>query len=187
MERKDIYEHLAHIYLDTPARKKVIPQPKVNSNKPLLIINIVGISLIVLLIFLNLYKKNQNLITNTTLLQPDLVKLSFDFEPAKKQSYAINLNKMDLSTSKSLGFALKKSDPKNSISLKVEFANSFREKSEIYIRDIQPRWKTYTIGLSEFKNISDWSDMRELAFIIEEWNSTEKGGALYLENVSLVK
>jgi len=187
MERKDIYEHLAHIYLDTPARKKVIPQPKVSPNKLLLIINIAGISLVIALISINLYKKNQNLITNTTLLQQDLVKLSFDFEPAKKQSYSINLNKMDLSASKSLGFALKKSDPKNSVSLKIEFTNSFREKSEIYIRDIQTKWKTYAISLFEFKNISDWSNMRELAFIIEEWNSTEKGGALYLDNVSLMK
>ncbi len=187
MERKDIYEHLAHIYLDTPARKKIILQPKLNSNKPLLIINIVGISLIAILTTFILYKKNQNLITSATFLQPEMIKLNFDFDPAKKQSYSINLKKMDLSASKSLGFSLKKSDPKNSIALKIEFTNSFRERSEIYITDVSAQWKTYTIPLSKFKNISDWSDMQDLSFIVEEWNSKEKGGALYLDNVNLIK
>ena len=47
------------------------------------------------------------------------------------------------------------------ISLRVEFTNAFRERSEVYLRNIPHKWQTYKINLTDFKEIMDWSGMSD--------------------------
>ena len=69
--------------------------------------------------------------------------------------------------------------------MRVEFNSKYKEKSEIYIKDVPHTWKDFKINLSEFKNISDWSAISDLSFIIEEWNTSGKKGIVYVDNVRL--
>jgi hypothetical protein len=186
MKKKDIYEHLANIYLDASAKKK----RKVY--KPSQIIQrILLISIIILgftLLFFTYANRNRNLDSDIALvLCFDPVKINFNFDPAKKEIYSINLNKMNLSKFKTLAFSLKKGDYRDGLSLRVEFTNTFQEKSELYIKHIPHKWQDYKINLSEFKNISMWSKMLNLSFIIEEWNTKEKRGVVYLDNVRFLR
>jgi len=64
---------------------------------------------------------------------------------------------------------------------------TFKEKSEVYFKDIPHRWHEYRINLCEFKNVSDWSEMTNLLFTIEEWNVKEKRGVVFIDNVRLLK
>ena len=86
-----------------------------------------------------------------------------------------------------MAFSAKKVNYEDSISLRVEFVSAFKEKSEIYFKNISHKWQEYKIDLAQFKNISDWSDMSDLAFIIEEWNAREKKGVVYVDNVRFIK
>jgi hypothetical protein len=187
MDRKDIYEHLAKIYLDASnkKKKKIRAHPKTFQN-----LFLIGISLIIILgltLFVN-SRKNKFFSSEIALvLLSDAAKINFHFDPAKKESYSFDLKKLDLSRFKALAFSVKKANYQDSISLRVEFISNFKEKSEAYFKDIPHKWRDYKINLSQFKNISDWSQASGLSFIVEEWNVREKKGVVYLDNVRLLR
>ncbi|MDD5596165.1 MAG: hypothetical protein PHY94_08005 [Candidatus Omnitrophica bacterium] len=186
MDKKDIYEHLAKIYLDASQKKKK------KSKKHPAIKNFLVIVLSFLLGFLVFsfvsLKKNQPAKAQfALLLQHGAAKINFNFDPASKEIYSIDLNNLNVARFKALGFSVKKTNFRDTISLRVEFTNAFREKSEIYVKNIPYKWGDYTIPLSEFKNITDWTDMSSIAFIVEEWNTKESNGVVYIDNVGLLK
>lgn len=188
MDKKEIYEHLAKIYLDSSAKKtkKLIPPQRY---KNLLLISV---SLAVILAFTAALRhfspSHKNAQSELALLLlVEAAKINFTFDPAKKETYTINLNKLNLSKFKTLGFALKKTDYHDNISVRVEFTNAFQEKSALYVKNIPLRWQDYKIPLADFKDIGDWSEMAKLAFIVEEWNAQAKHGIMYIDNIKLLR
>lgn len=188
MDKKDIYEHLAKIYLDASSKRK-----KKSRDYPKLFKNlffassavIVGLGIFIFGFFLNKAPSNDSEIA--LVIQHDPVKINFNFNPAKKEIFSISLNNLDAIRFKTLAFQVKKINYYNNISLRVEFINAFKEKSEVYIKNIGYRWNEYRIDLADFKNISDWTRMTNLAFIVEEWNTKEKDGIVYLDNIRLLR
>ena len=185
MVKKDIYEHLADIYLDASSakkRKKAKKYPR--KFKPLFFISILAILLLAVSLFASLKGKNTFLNSEIALIvSPEAVKINFHFDPARKETYSLDLNKLNLQRFRTLAFSARRSDLKDNIALRIEFTNAFKERAEVYLKDIPHRWQDYKISFSEFKNISDWSNMIGLAFIMEEWNVKEKRGVVYLDNV----
>lgn len=187
MDKKDIYEHLAKIYLDASSSKEKKSQARRRFfKKPFFIIGFFIFGFIV--VFSIALNRNKTLNSELTLLlQPDAIKINFHFDPAKKEIYSLDLNTLDLCRFKSLGFSAKKTKSTDVISLRVEFVSSFKEKSEVYFKDIPSKWQDYKIELSKFKDISDWSNMTRLSFVVEEWNVKEKKGIVYIDNVRLLR
>ncbi len=188
MDKKDIYEHLARIYLDASSKKSSKQKSFSLQTKRIIIVVtlfVVGLGIAGVLKF-NKHNKPFNAQTALVLLN-DTAKINFHFDPARKEIYALALNKLNMSSYKALEFSLKKTNYFDTISLRVEFSNAFKEKSEIYLKDVPYKWQVYTINLSEFGKISDWTEMTDLSFIVEEWNAREKKGIVYLDNVRLVK
>ena len=187
MDKKDIYEHLAKIYLDASSKKK--KESKVSS--PLVRNILLGAIVFIFALGSTLYfvlPKGTSLNKEVELiLTPEALKINFNFDPAKKEIFTLDLNKLDLTRYKSVGFAVKKASFQDSITLRVEFTNNYREKSEIYIRDIPHKWGNYKLDLEQFKGISDWSQMSSISFGVEEWNAKEKKGVVYIDNVRLLK
>lgn len=187
MDKKDIYEHLAKIYLDASSKKKkrIKTYPKIIKN--ILLVSAVFIFGLSFTAVSN-FRKNESFKSELALvLLADAAKINFHFDPAKKEIYSLDLKKLNLMRYKALGFSAKKASHQNKISLRVEFTSSFKEKSEIYFRDIPAKWQDYKINLSDFKNISDWSEMSKLLFMVEEWNVQDKKGVVYIDNVRLLK
>jgi len=189
MDKKDIYEHLANIYLDASLKKKK------KSKKDFKFRNLLIGNLVVLVLvfssfsFFDVYKKSKLKAASQVALviYPDIAKINFNFDPAKKEIYSLNLKNLDLGRYKALAFSVKKINYKNNISLRVEFGNSFNEKAFVYVKDIPAKWNEYVVKFSEFKGISDWSNMSLLSFSVEEWNSKEKQDVVYLENIRVVR
>jgi len=185
MDKKEIYEHLAKIYLDASVKKK-----KKNKNHQKLIQNFFLLSLILVIgssaYLYTYFSKNSNLSSETSLyLKNDVSKINFNFDPAKKEIFTINLKRLNVGRFKSLGFSARKVNPNDFISLRVEFISSFKERSEVYVRDIPSKWQDYTLDLSSFKKINDWSEISSLSFTVEEWNAKEKKGVVYIDDVRL--
>ncbi len=189
MEKTDIYEHLAHIYLDTPLRKKnQLKNHPPQVSKKYLYISFAIIAGLSILLILSIQVKRKPLNTlNFSVLQPDAVKINYHFDTGRKEVYALALKKLDLSKFKSLAFFIKKANNRDSVSMRVEFTNAFKEKGEIYIKDTPKDWKMYRLDLADFSGITDWTEMQDLSFIIEEWNAQDKDGAIYIEGVTLFK
>lgn len=185
MDKKDIYEHLANIYLDASSKRKK------KSKKHLIVFKSVFLLVVVAVISvpLFLFHRPQDKPINSEValvLNSDPVKINFNFNPAKKEIYSINLNKLDMNRFKSLSFSAKKINHKGNIALRLEFINAFKEKSEIYVRDLPGKWQEYTIDFANFNKITDWSQMASLNFIVEEWNSGEDSGLVYIENIRVL-
>lgn len=186
MDKKDIYEHLAKIYLDASSKKKN------NYKKQLIFKNLFFISIVFVLglgvfLFAALAKHKAPASELALVLCPEPVKINFHFDPVKKEIYSVALNNLDLSKYKTLAFAVKKVNYRNNISLRIEFNSLFKEKSEIYIRDIPDKWFDYKINFWDFKSISDWSSMSNVSFVVEEWNVVDKKGIVYIDNIRFLR
>ena len=187
MDKKEIYEHLAKIYLDASLsknkkRKKEYPRLKT--------VFFLAVAVIFSASIFILPKLGKDRFLNSEIalvLQPEIAKINFHFDPAKKEIYSVNLNRLNLAKYKAVAFSVKKANYKDSTSLRIEFSNIFKEKSEIYVKDIPHRWQEYKIALNDFKNITDWSEMKNIAFVVEQWNTKETHGVVYIENIRFIK
>jgi hypothetical protein len=188
MVKKDIYEHLADIYLDASSNKKKKSKKYQKNFSPLFSVSAGIILLLTVTLLINSKVKNRTLNSEIALVvSSDPIKINFNFDPAKKEVYSLSLNKLDLRRFKALAFSAKRANFDDNISLRIEFTNGFREKSEVYIKDLPHKWHNYKIDFSQFKNIGDWSTMTSLAFVVEEWNVKEKNGIVYLDNVRFAR
>ncbi len=186
MDKKEIYEHLAKIYLDASSKKK-----KRTKNHLRLYSNLFVIGLILLvgagsgIIY---FSRNKSLPSETALfILHDPAKINFNFNPAKKESFTISLNRLNLNSFKELAFSIKNTDKNGAVSLRIEFVNSFKEKSEVYVKNIPAKWQEFKMSFLDFKNITDWSEMQSVSFTVEEWNARKDKGIIYIDNVRFLK
>lgn len=187
MDKKEIYEHLAKIYLDASSKKKKKNIARPGFLRPIFLINAFLIFSLCCASYLSF--KNKGLFTSgiALILLQDAVKINFNFDPAKKEIFSLDLSRLNLTPYKEVEFSLRRACYQDKIALRIEFTSVHQEKSEIYLKDIPHKWKDYKIKLSDFKNISDWSKILNLAFTVEEWNTKEKHGVVYIDNVRLLK
>ena len=190
MDKKEIYEHLANIYLDASSKsskkkRKLKSYPKLVRNLTIVFV-VLASCLGSGIAYFNINSHIQDAQIALSLYQ-DAAKINFNFDPAKKETFSLNLKQLNLAKYKSLAFAVRKTNLKDTISLRVEFINRFNEKSEVYVKDISGKWTDHQINFSRFAKMNDWSQMKTLAFSIEEWNASEKTGIVYLDNVRVLK
>ncbi|MCX7926981.1 MAG: hypothetical protein N2606_02465 [Candidatus Omnitrophica bacterium] len=188
MEKKDIYEHLAKIYLDSPTVKK---KKKKNSSlierQIFIIIGVIVVSLFFILISVRTYFSKPLIIQLSLVLTHEPLKINFNFNPVKKEILSFDLNNANLSRFNRLEFSCKKSRAQDTVSLRVEIENSFNEKAEIYLKDIHHRWQKVSLKLTDFKTVTDWSGIKQLNFVVEEWNAQGKDGVVLIDNVRFVR
>jgi hypothetical protein len=187
MAKKDIYDHLAKTYFDPASKRKnkAKNQPSLFT-RLFFIIGIIFFGISAFFFFL----PHKTAFLNSELalvLLPEAAKINFHFDPARKETYSIDLNGLNLANYKVLEFLIKKTDYNDNLHLRVEFINSFNEKSELYVKDIPHKWLNSKIKLSEFQKITDWTKMSKLIFVVEEWNAGEKNGVVYIDEIKLLK
>ena len=190
MNKKEIYEHLANIYLDASSKSSKKRRTFSAYPKTAQVILIVGLVATLGLGSAITYShiQNHNPPGQIALfLYKDTAKINFNFEPASREVFSLNLNQLNLSRYNALGFSVRKTNSHDIISLRIEFTNRFNEKSEVYIKDILNKWTDHRIELNRFLQIKDWKQMKELAFSVEEWNAREKTGIVYLDNIRVIK
>ena len=191
MEKKDIYEHLARIYLDstTPAAKKKSNQRTKSLKNYFFYAAIPLVAGVTIFLLLVSFRPTLKPVSQTSLvISQEPIKFSFNLDPsAKKQVYDIDLKRLNLAGYTTIVFSLKDTNNKDSLAFRVEFSNAYNERSEMYIRNIDDKWKEYKVSLADFKGITDWTEMAKLSFAIEEWNTKDNKGILYIDNVKFVK
>lgn len=189
MNKKEIYEHLANIYLDASSSKRSRRKRKYSKR----IVFCAAVFVVPALVFFGFLLNNRLASRNTLpseialIFSSDPVKINFNFNPAKKETYSIELNRLDLSKYKVFGFSARKINAQNAMALRIEVINVFKEKSEVYVRDIPYGWQDYRIDFARFKNITDWSEMLGASFSVEEWNAKEKDGIVLIDNVRVLR
>ena len=186
MNKGEIYEHLAKIYLDNSGKKRKRHKDFFN---PKFIYPIIFFLIIVISVPLfNLISKRSNLKSQMAfVIQPTSVRMNFLRGATKKEIFSFDLEHLDLGNFSYLSFSIRKLWPADTISLRVELSNKLGEKSEIYLEDLTYKWKNYEYGFSNFKDITNWQKMDKLSFVIEEWNIKGERGIIYIDNVKFIK
>jgi hypothetical protein len=190
VNKKEIYEHLANIYLDASSKSSKKKHKFSSYPKKVQGVFLFGLTAILVLGSFFTYSNIHNRIQSGQIalfLYQDTAKINFNFDPAKKEIFSLNLKQLNLSKYKTLGFSVRKTNSNGIISLRVEFTNRFNERSEIYIKDISNKWTDHKVDFSRFGRMEHWTQMKELAFSIEEWNAKEKSGIVYLDNIRVLK
>jgi len=188
MDKKDIYEHLANIYLDSSRKRKKKIKSKASRGFKILLVAITVVILVSLAAFFIHNPKKSSLNSEIAyIIQPDVVKINYNFNSMKKEVYSMDLNGLELSPFKTLAFSIRKTNPEDTVFVRVELTSAFKEVSEVYIKDVKYRWKSFRIALSDFKHISEWSDMSKLSFTVEEWNTKNKHGVVYIDDIKFIK
>jgi len=124
MDKKDIYEHLAKIYLDASSTKKKKDSFYSKISKNLLLIALVCVFGISAAFIINSGKYKTNNPEVALILAPDSLKINFNFDPVKKEILTLNLKHLSLNNYKKIALSVKKMNISDTISLRVEFTSA---------------------------------------------------------------
>jgi hypothetical protein len=190
MNRTEVYDHLAKIYLDASSKTKRKKRRKDYSRivPGLFVAGTVALLCWVIIFFFISARNNKLLGSNITLaFTQEALKMDSNLDPAKKENCTLNLKNLNFKPFKTLALSVMKAEAQRNISVRIQLVNSLKEKSEMYLRNISNRRQDYRINLADFKGISNWSKISELSFVMEEWKVSSKKGVVYIDNVRLLK
>ncbi len=187
MTRDEIYDHLAQVYL---GKRKEADSKKKRALSAWLVIN----ALITVIIFSSAFYGLTAFFTQKDLLSPSnivfslhggLVNLDYnfddDFPPSK--SFSLTVPPMDAAKYRSLRFSVRAKDGGNPGAVKVIVRSRKNEVSAYYIQGIVSDWQDYSIPFDQFKQISDWADLKDITFVLESWNMENKKGVLLIGDI----
>ena len=186
MTRDEIYDHLAQVYLGK--RKESEPRKKKYFHAWLLI-NV----LITLMIFSSVFYGLTAFLTRQSSLRGNvlfalhngLVRLDYnfdeDFSPVK--TLALSAPAIDASRYKNIQFSIRGKEEANPSIVKVVITNDKNETASYYIQGIDYNWQDFRIPLREFKQITDWTNLKAVSFVLESWNVEKKEGVILIDNI----
>ncbi|MBF0532973.1 MAG: hypothetical protein HQL23_07765 [Candidatus Omnitrophica bacterium] len=188
MNREEIYDHLAQVYL---GKRKEVDEKKRPDVNAWLILNIC----VTLIIFSSVFYGLTAFLTQRGLslrnhvvyaLYRGPARLDYNFEenflPVK--SFDLNLSRMDASPYRNLSFAIRNRETGTPGVVKVVIRNQRNEIASYYLRDVRHGWREYSVPLAEFSQIADWSCLTDVSFVVESWNVTDHRGEILIEDIS---
>ena len=186
MTRDDIYDHLAKVYLG----KKEKADPKIKKQFNVwLVINIVITGIIFASTFYGLtaflshqrssFKKN--IIFS---LYNGIAKVPYDFSKSfsSAEAFSLDVSDMDVSKFNFLKFSVRAEDGTPG-TIKIQITNRKNEISSYYLQGVQTGWKEIEIPLLKFVQISDWTKVKDISFILESWNVDDKKGLMLIDEI----
>ena len=98
------------------------------------------------------------------------------------------LNNLDGSKYDNLAFWVK-GDAKTGYTtvFKVELKNAAKQIGRYYVTNVTDQWQEVVIPLSEFKGLTDLSNMTEFVIVFEDRIASNKKGVIYVDDIKLIK
>lgn len=189
MTRDEIYDHLAKVYLGK--RESVAPKKAKakKMNRSLLVINIVITAVITIS---TVYGFTAFLTGRDGLksqifyaLNNDPIRISYDLNepyPATK-TFSITIPNKDVSKYKALNVSLRGLDGAYPGIVKVVVGNQRNEQAIYYIQNVQGTWQKVRVPFEKL-NLTDWSTITDVSFVLEAWNVDFRRGTLLIDGVS---
>lgn len=188
MTKDDIYDHLAQVYLGK--RKKDDAKTKKQFNAWLLINGLITVIIFTsvfcgLTAFLTHQKSSlkQSVIYS---LHQGPIRFAYDFKGSTNpvEKFALSIPQMDVSKYGSIEFSMRGKEEGVPGIVKVEVTSRYGEKSYSYVKGVKLAWEDYRIPLSDFQEISDWSSVTDISFVLESWNVDDKKGIVLIDNIN---
>jgi hypothetical protein len=188
MTRDEIYEHLAKVYLGK--RENVAEEKKKKRiNQSWLVINIAITAVIVIstvcgfTAFLTRRAGLQNQIFYA--LNNNVIKVAYDLNdpfPSTK-TFAIAIPDKDVSKYRKLNLSIRGLNGAYPGVVKLVVSNVKNEKATYYIKSVGADWRKVSVPFANL-NLTDWTTVREVAFVLEAWNMDFRQGAMLIDDIS---
>ena len=99
------------------------------------------------------------------------------------KNLSISLPQVDAAKYKRLNLTVKASGGGNPGMVKIVLTNARNEQAAYYLQGIKTKWQDYSIGFEQL-NLTDWSTIRDVSFVVEAWNSQRADGTVFIDNIS---
>ncbi len=189
MTRDEIYDHLAKVYLgkrENVSPKKAPPKPV---NRSLWVINIVITAVITISTvygFTAFLTRRAGLKSQVFYaLNNEPIRLSYDLNdpyPATK-TFVLSIPNKDVSKYKALNVSLRGMDGAYPGIVKVVVANQKNEQAIYYIQNVGSLWQKASVPFEKL-NLTDWTTITNVSFVLEAWNVDFRRGTLLIDGVS---
>ena len=188
MTRDEIYDHLAKVYLGK--RESVIPvKTKKPVNRSLLVINIAITAVITISTVYGftafLTRRGELKSQVFYALNNNPIRIAYDLNepfPATK-TFSITIPNNDVSKYKILNVSLRGMDGAYPGIVKVVVKNQRNEQAIYYIQNVQAGWQKSCIPFEKL-NLTDWTTITDVSFVLEAWNVDFRRGAVLIDGVS---
>ena len=187
MTRDDIYDHLAQVYLGKRSKADIKKEKQFSA---WLLINI----LITVIIFtsafygLTAFLTHRNSALTSRILfslhnGPIRIEYNFSdsFPPVK--TFVLDVPEIDAAKYTKIQFSIRGKEEGTPGIVKVVVKNRRSEEASYYVQGVGLDWQEFGIPLGEFQQITDWSSLTDISFVLESWNVDSKRGLILIDNV----
>ena len=187
MNRDDIYDHLAQVYLGKRSKADIKKEQRFSA---WLLINI----LITVVIFTSAFygltafltQRNSHLQSRVIYaLHNGVIRIEYNFtEPFPPvKTFALEVPAVDAAKYGKIQFSIRGKEEGVPGIVKVVVKNQRGEEASYYVQGVGLDWQEFNIPLDEFKQITDWSSLTDISFILESWNVDHKKGLILIDHV----
>ncbi len=188
MTRDEIYEHLAKVYLGKRENVSAKPSSKVK-DRAWRVVNIVITSVLVVstVYGFTAFLTGKNGLQQRVFysLNNNPVRISYDLNepfPATK-TFSISIPDKDASKFSRLNVAIRGLNGAYPGVVKMMLTNEKNEKATYYIQNVENEWKKVTVPFEKL-NLTDWTSVSDVSFILEAWNVDHKKGTVLVDEIS---
>jgi hypothetical protein len=196
MKYTQIYDRIADTYF-TSHKERLKQKSLARKNKSFFFVSI-GLAIFLFLVFVLIFvlfinthpglraqKKSLSVLGNILPLRLDY---NFSNSSEKIKSISLDLPKVNLADYDTLEFALRGDSAKGfSRQVRIEFLSSRKEKKAIYIEGINSGWKTFKVPLHQVPILDTFSDLSNISFVIEGWNTDKEKGRIFIDKIKFTK
>lgn len=187
MRRDDIYDHLAQVYL---GKRKKEDKKRQKQFSAWLGINIAITVMIFASVFYGLtaFLTGQSRVLKNNIvysLSRGIVRIEYDFKNEKQpvETFSLKMPKLDASKYKEIQFKVRAKEEGNPGIVKVTVTNRRNETSSFYVQGLTDSWDEFTIPLDKFKEITDWTSLKDINFVLESWNVNKPRGIILIDSI----
>lgn len=187
MTRDEIYDHLAQVYL---GKRSKLEKNKRKQSNAWLLINIVIALIILASTFYGLSafltRRNDTLQSRIVFaLNNGPIRVSYNLnEPFPQiKRFTLTVPNVNVLKYKKINFVMRGFSSAYPGVVKVIVRNRRNEASEYFARDVKVDWQNFSIAFDQFKEITDWSSLKEIEFVFEAWNVEKKQGTVLIDGL----
>jgi len=187
MTRDEIYDHLAQVYL---GKKNKTAEKRRRQFNAWLVINI----MITVVIFASVfYGFTAFLVHRADSLQSRVIyalnngpvrlmyNLNQPYPPVK--TFSITVPQINVSKYTRLQFKIRGMEEAYPGVIRIEVRNQKDEVSSVVLEGIKTDWRHFEMSFDEFPQISDWSEIKEISFVVESWNAVKLRGEVLIDDI----
>ena len=90
---------------------------------------------------------------------------------------------MDVTKYRAIAFSVRAKEEGNPGVVKLVITNHKNETSSYYVMGIDPKWQEWEIPLEDFQQITDWTNVKDVSFVLESWNVNKRKGIILVDDI----